>query len=101
MGDLCHPLLVLRKQIERQGFGHAGEKIVDFIKGVKAENGQKGPEDLLLHNRVAPGYIVHHRGRDLQRFSVCVAAQHRFFPVDQAADPFKVLFIDDPAVIRV
>ena len=93
--------LVLAEEVEGQRMGlglDVGQGVVQIGVG---EHRQDGSEDLLAHDGILPGHILHDGGGDAQAGLVAGAAADHLGRVDEPHQAAVVLLVDDLAVILV
>ena len=99
--DLLFVAAASCKQIKRQRSVMTRHVRNHFGKIMKRHHRQNRPENLFLHQRISRGNVIHNGRLNLKRMRITPSADLDIGAVQQPAKPHKMLFIDNPPIVRI
>ena len=99
--DLLFMTAASRKQIQRQRSVMARHVRDHFRKIMKRHHRQNWSKNLFLHQRISRGNVIHNGRLNLKCIRITCSADLHISSVQQPAKPHKMLFIDNPSIVRI
>ena len=81
--------------------GHGLDLTDGFIKCLVSEHWQNRAKDLLTHDGILEGYVIHDRRSNPQMFRVGFSTDYNFRWIYQRADTLKMFLIDNVSIVGI
>ena len=99
--DFLYDSLIRGEQIQSERMGHGLNLGDSFIRCLVSQHWQNRAKDLLSHNGILEGNVIHNRRSNLQTFRVGFSTDYNFRWIYQRTDTLKMFLIDDLSIVDI